>query len=269
MGGLKLVLAFAGDWVRRLVPARHFSGPSAGVAGFAHRVLAVSQVFAIRWSASPSLTIVLVPLVGRVRLPGLAPGPSRSGAGGRAIFWIRAAMGAGPASLAAPSGLALLSLPWPTLAWVPVFGEALALPVPRGALRSGHGDRRYRQYRVRDRRRRRVPGRDILLTEAVATMARDCAAALVQNTPYIGHPAYKAMGAAPGTTLATAIVIGWVRRRANFRAGECAPEAAVAPILIFIRTRDHGSRRSSPRRATPPRPSPSPSSPRAALVSSS
>jgi AGZA family xanthine/uracil permease-like MFS transporter len=58
---------------------------------------------------------------------------------------------------------------------------------------------------------------------------------VVQNTPYIGHPAYKAMGARAGYTLATAIVIG-----VGAAAGAVSvlvsvlPEAAVAPILIFI-----------------------------------
>jgi adenine/guanine/hypoxanthine permease len=58
---------------------------------------------------------------------------------------------------------------------------------------------------------------------------------VVQNTPYIGHPAYKAMGASAGYTLATGVVIG-----AGAATGALAllvavlPEAAIAPILVFI-----------------------------------
>jgi AGZA family xanthine/uracil permease-like MFS transporter len=58
---------------------------------------------------------------------------------------------------------------------------------------------------------------------------------VIQNTPYIGHPAYKAMGARAGYTLATALVIG-----VGGAVGAVSvlvsvlPEAAVAPILIFI-----------------------------------
>ncbi|HEU5320196.1 MAG TPA: MFS transporter, partial [Methylomirabilota bacterium] len=58
---------------------------------------------------------------------------------------------------------------------------------------------------------------------------------VVQNTPYIGHPAYKAMGARAGYTLATGLVIG-VGAAIGALAPLVAvlPEAAVAPILIFI-----------------------------------
>ena len=41
--------------------------------------------------------------------------------------------------------------------------------------------------------------RDMLLTEAVATVAAGVCGGVIQNTPYIGHPAYKAMGAVPVT----------------------------------------------------------------------
>jgi len=57
----------------------------------------------------------------------------------------------------------------------------------------------------------------------------------VQNTPYIGHPAYKAMGARAGYTLATGLVIG-----VGAASGVLTilvmllPEAAVVPILVFI-----------------------------------
>jgi AGZA family xanthine/uracil permease-like MFS transporter len=77
--------------------------------------------------------------------------------------------------------------------------------------------------------------RDILLTEALATIVAGTCGGVVQNTPYIGHPAYKAMGARAGYTLATGLVIG-----AGAAIGVVSllvsllPEAVVAPILIFI-----------------------------------
>src|SRR5437870_7602558 len=77
--------------------------------------------------------------------------------------------------------------------------------------------------------------RDILLTEAAATGLAGCCGGVIQNTPYIGHPAYKAMGARAGYTLATGLVIG-----AGAAAGTLSllvavlPEGAIAPILVFI-----------------------------------
>jgi hypothetical protein len=41
--------------------------------------------------------------------------------------------------------------------------------------------------------------RDILLTEAIATLVAGVCGGVSQTTPYIGHPAYKAMGGAPAT----------------------------------------------------------------------
>jgi len=77
--------------------------------------------------------------------------------------------------------------------------------------------------------------RDILMTEALATVLAGLCGGVIQNTPYIGHPAYKAMGARAGYTLATGLVIG-----VGAAAGALSlvvlvlPEAAVVPILIFI-----------------------------------
>src|SRR2546428_417056 len=77
--------------------------------------------------------------------------------------------------------------------------------------------------------------RDILLTEAGATVLAALCGGVVQNTPYIGHPAYKAMGARAGYTLATGLVIGL-----GAAAGVLSllvavlPEAAISPILGFI-----------------------------------
>ena len=46
--------------------------------------------------------------------------------------------------------------------------------------------------------------RDILLTEAVATLLAGVCGGVSQTTPYIGHPAYKAMGGRAAYTLACA-----------------------------------------------------------------
>src|SRR5256884_8502441 len=128
-----------------------------------------------------------------------------------------------------------MALPWPTLAWLDALDAALpylsvALPFALVTIIGGidntesaaaAGD----EYRARD----------ILLTEAVATIAAGLCGGVIQNTPYIGHPAYKAMGARAGYTLATALVIG-----VGASLGlvgilvSLLPEAAVAPILIFV-----------------------------------
>src|SRR5262249_53260558 len=77
--------------------------------------------------------------------------------------------------------------------------------------------------------------RDVLLTEALATIVAGFCGGVVQNTPYIGHPAYKAMGARAGYTLITGLVIGGGAALGVLSLlVTVLPEAAVAPILIFI-----------------------------------
>jgi len=77
--------------------------------------------------------------------------------------------------------------------------------------------------------------RTVLLTEGIAALVAGLTGGVIQTTPYIGHPAYKAMGARAGYTLATGLLIG-----VGAAVGVVAllvrllPDAAVAPILVFV-----------------------------------
>ena len=235
MGVLKLVLAMAGDWVRTAVPRAALLGSIAGVAILLIAFLPTLKLFQDPLVGLVSLVIVLVSLIGRVRLPSGVPGAFVAVVAGAVIFWGRWLLGGeGPATGAATLGLHV-AIPWPTLAWLDTANAMLpylplALPFALATVIGGidttesaiaSGD----EYRARD----------ILLTEAVATIVAGTCGGVIQNTPYIGHPAYKAMGARAGYTLATAMVIG-----AGAALGfvsllvSLLPEAAVAPILIFI-----------------------------------
>src|SRR5208282_5523620 len=77
--------------------------------------------------------------------------------------------------------------------------------------------------------------RDILLTEAVATLAAGLCGGVAQTTPYIGHPAYKRMGARAGYTLLTGVFVGLggvFGYLSNLV--ELVPLSVLAPILVFI-----------------------------------
>jgi AGZA family xanthine/uracil permease-like MFS transporter len=77
--------------------------------------------------------------------------------------------------------------------------------------------------------------RDILLTEAVATLVAGLCGGVAQSTPYIGQPAYKGMGARAGYTLLTGLFIGLggIFGYVSFIV-ELIPRAVLAPILIFV-----------------------------------
>ena len=77
--------------------------------------------------------------------------------------------------------------------------------------------------------------RTVLLTEGLASMAAGVCGGVIQNTPYIGQPAYKAMGGRVGYTLATALFIGTAGLCGWFmHLFEWLPEAVAFPILVFV-----------------------------------
>jgi adenine/guanine/hypoxanthine permease len=234
IGVAKLGFAFAGDWARRVVPRAALLGSIGGIS-----ILLIAFLPALKILRDPligliSLVVLLLALFGRVRMPLGLPGAFVAVLAGTLIFWGRAWLGLGPSGAIALGPLRL-SLPWPTLDWLGAWSETLpylsiALPFALVTIIGGidntesaaaAGD----EYRARD----------TLLTEAAATVLAGCCGGVVQNTPYIGHPAYKAMGARAGYTLATGLAIG-----AGAATGLLSllvgvlPEAAIAPILVFI-----------------------------------
>jgi adenine/guanine/hypoxanthine permease len=77
--------------------------------------------------------------------------------------------------------------------------------------------------------------RDILLTEAVATLVAGVTGGVAQSTPYIGQPAYKHMGSRSGYTVLTGVFIGigGMFGIVSFIV-ELIPRAVLAPILVFV-----------------------------------
>jgi len=234
IGLVKTALAFAGDWTRRVVPRAALLGSIAGVA-----ILLIAFLPTLKLLRDPlvgliALGVLLLALVGGVRMPLGLPGAFAAVLAGTMVHW-GGAWVTGRVDHAFTVGTPVMALPWPTLAWLDALDAALpylsvALPFALVTIIGGidntesaaaAGD----EYRARD----------ILLTEAVATLVAGLCGGVVQNTPYIGHPAYKAMGARAGYTLATGLVIG-----VGAMVGVLSilvtllPEAAVAPILVFI-----------------------------------
>ncbi len=234
IGVAKLGLAFAGDWARRAVPRAALLGSIGGVSILLIAFLPTLKILRDPVIGLVSLILLLLALFGRVRMPLGLPGAFVAVLAGTAIFWGRVALDLGPSGAIALGPLRI-SLPWPTLGWLDALPQTLpylsiALPfalvttiggIDNTESAAAAGD----EYRTRD----------ILLTEAVATALAGACGGVVQNTPYIGHPAYKAMGARAGYTLVTGLLIG-----AGAATGVLSllvavlPEAAIAPILVFV-----------------------------------
>jgi AGZA family xanthine/uracil permease-like MFS transporter len=234
IGGLKCVLAFGGDWARRVVPRAALLGSIAGVAILLIAFLPMLKILADPLVGLVALAVLLLALLGGVRMPWGLPGALAAVLAGLAIAWVRAGLGGGATHAAAPATPGL-ALPWPTLAWASALDAALpylGLALPFALLTTVGGiDNTESAIAAGDEYR----ARDILLVEALATVLAGLCGGVIQNTPYIGHPAYKAMDARAGYTLATGVVIG-----AGAAVGALGvlvgalPEAAIAPILVFV-----------------------------------
>jgi AGZA family xanthine/uracil permease-like MFS transporter len=238
LGLVKLGLAFAGNAVRRAVPRAALLG-SIGGAGIALiGVLPMLKVLANPIVGFIAFGVILVTLLGRVRLPWGLPGAFVSVLIAVAISWALEAAGVrGLFAVESPvaAGALHFAFPWPDLAFLGGLSLAwgylpIALPFSVATIVGGT-DNTESAAAAGDE----YDTRAILATEALATLAAGVCGGVVESTPYIGHPAYKKMGAGAGYAIATGLFVGlggmlgylpflidWI------------PAAAVAPILIYI-----------------------------------
>ena len=236
MGTVKLIFSFAGGWVRRHVPTAGLLGSIGGIGLALLSFFPLIDIFKAPVVGMVSLGLVLYALVARIELPGRLPGAAVAVIVSAMLYYVLGPAGLLGAETFRPPSLELhVSLPLPTLAGVTALADALPylpLAIPFGLLtivgginvtESAHaaGD----SYETRD----------VLLTEAVATLAAGFFGGVVQSTPYIGHPAYKEMGARAGYTLMTGLVVGLggILGYVSFVA-EALPLAAVVPLLLFV-----------------------------------
>ncbi len=247
VGIFKSAVAPLGGRIRRWAPRAGLLGSLAGIALALIAFLPLwSHIAAVPVVGMVSLAVILVSLVAHRALPGHVPGALAAVLLGTVVFWGGQQLGdlldwpivppiAGEAGAAwrAPDLLPVFArdIGW----WHQVLLAALAsLPVMLPfalATVVGGIDCTESAAAAGDE----YDTRSILLTEGLASVVAGLCGGVIQNTPYIGQPAYKAMGGRAAYTLATALFIGV--------AGLCGwfthvftwlPAAATFPILIFI-----------------------------------
>ena len=247
VGLFKTAVAPLGEAVRRLVPRAGLLGSLAAIALTLIAFLPLwHHIAAIPVVGMASLVVILVGLVARRRLPGRLPGALAAAALGVGIYWAGRWLGSWwgwpivpeaetppPVAWRHPDLLPEFARSWAW--WEAVLQEALRylpimLPFALATIVGGidctesaaaAGD----AYNTRS----------ILLTEGVASVLAGLAGGVIQNTPYIGHPAYKAMGGRAAYTLATALFVGLAGLFGWFAwIFQWLPEAALFTILVFI-----------------------------------
>jgi AGZA family xanthine/uracil permease-like MFS transporter len=234
-GLLKMAASLIGPALRRLLPRAALLGPIAAVA-----IIFIAFFPSLKIIAQPvvglvSLAIILAAFVGKVRLPGNVPAALAAVAIGTALYYLLLPMGLVPPPHQHGAGGWFVAPPLPTMGFLnglPHLAPYLALALPFALVVVVGGIDVCESAAVSGDD---YPTRAIVFTDGLATCLGGLFGGVVQTTPYIGHPAYKQMGGGIGYTLATGLFIGlgglfgylgWLVDR--------LPEAAVAPILIFI-----------------------------------
>lgn len=237
MGAFKIASSFCGPALRRAVPRAGLLGSIAAVALLLIAYLPFLKLFASPVVGFLSLGIVLASLIARLKLPFKAPGAFAGVLCGTVAYYLLGEAGLLPAGHHFLPQLPefRFALPLPTFAFLHGLGKALtflplAIPFALATVIGGVDVTESAAAAGDD-----YSTRNILLVEGFATLLAGMCGGVIQSTPYIGHPAYKEMGGRAGYTLATALFIGLggVFGYLSFFV-DLLPEAAVAPILVFI-----------------------------------
>ncbi|MHB8338195.1 MAG: SulP family inorganic anion transporter [Ignavibacteriaceae bacterium] len=235
IGIVKVIFSFIGGWIQKIVPQAGLLGSLAGIGLLLIGFIPLLDVFGLPVIGMISLGLILYTLVAKINLPKKFPGVLAAVLIGTVLYYILAPMGLVGGSFTAPAMKLHYGVPLPTLGFVHGFIEALkyipiALPFAILTIVGG----------INVTESARVAGDDyntkhILLTEAFATIIAGLCGGVAQTTPYIGQPAYKAMGSRAGYTVLTGLFIGLggILGYVSFFV-ELIPRAVLAPILIFV-----------------------------------
>ncbi len=237
MGLLKIAAAFFGELVRRSLPRSAMLSALSAVAIALISFSSMAKIIAEPLGGLVALGVVISTLVAGRRLPWRVPAMVAAISLGTLAWALgHSALGGIIPIATADAGSGIhWRLPAPSLAWMDAIALAmpylpLAFPFALVTLVGGI-DNTESAAAAGDR----YATRDILLVEGVATFVAALFGGVLQNTPYIGHPAYKRMGCRAGYTAATGLFIGL---------GACAgvigllvswlPESVLVPIIVFV-----------------------------------
>jgi AGZA family xanthine/uracil permease-like MFS transporter len=236
IGLLKLAMAFVGPTIQRIIPAAGLLGTLGGIGIALLGTLQMAELVHEPIVGFASLGVIWYSLVSKIKLPGGFPEVGASALLGTALFYGLAAVGLSHGHVDLSNVGFTLAFPWPTAGFAFGMTEAfttyLPVAVPFAILTVVGG--------INVTESARLAGddydtREILLTEAVATLLAGVCGGVAQSTPYIGQPAYKAMGGRAAYTLATGLFVGLggMLGYIPFMAA-VLPKPALIPILLFV-----------------------------------
>lgn len=229
IGLIKLVFSFFGEKVQKLVPQAGLLGSLAGIGLALIGFLPLLEIFGMPIVGMIALGLIIYNIIAGIQLPKKIPGVLGAITLGTFLYYMI------EGTSAIPELKLSMVLPMPSLGFIDGFSQALQyLPIafPFAILTVIGG--------INVTESARVGGdeyntRNILLTEAFATLIAGLFGGVAQSTPYIGQPAYKAMGSRIGYVILTGLFVGLggMLGYVSFIV-EFIPKAALAPILIFV-----------------------------------
>ncbi len=237
-GVVKLMLAPATEWIRRVVPRAGLLGSLAAIALVLISFIPLTDILGHPLPGILAMVIVLTALIARVPLPGRTPGTL--GAliiAGSVYYYVCAVGGFGYEFPKSPTA-EWLPTQWLEvwrLDWVSALADAMpylpiAMPFAIATVIGGI-DCTESAAAAGDH----YDTRTVVAVEAIATLIAGVSGGVIQTTPYIGHPAYKAMGGRAAYTLGTALLIGSAGLIGYFSILEAwIPKPVVMPILVFV-----------------------------------
>jgi AGZA family xanthine/uracil permease-like MFS transporter len=236
IGIFKLLMSFVGSKVQKVVPGAGLLGSLAGIGIALMGCLQLGDILAEPVVGFISLALIFYTLVARIQLPFKIPGVLASVAAGALVYYALGAAGLLVHPLTPPHLSLTIGAPVPTIGFVHGMPLALSrylpMAIPFAILTVVGG--------INVTESARLAGddydtRSILMTEAVATIVAGVFGGVSQTTPYIGHPAYKAMGGRAAYTFATGLFVGLggMLGYIPFMA-MVLPIACLAPILVFV-----------------------------------
>lgn len=237
-GLFKFVCAFFSEWVRSIVPRAGLLGSLTAIALVVISFLPLLDIMLIPAAGMIALSIVLVSLLGHVPMPWKIPGSVVALVASGVVYYIMRVANLLPVAPPEPLEAGMMSGEWLTaleFGWlrdwkIAVAYLPIALPFAIATVVGGIDCTESAAAAGDEYKTNHVIG-----VEAIATIAAGCLGGVIQTTPYIGQPAYKAMGGRAAYNLATAlamIVIGLFGVFTVFYA--YVPKAAVYPLLVFV-----------------------------------
>lgn len=237
-GLLKLACAPVCGWIRAVVPRAGLLGSLAAIALVLISFMPMLEILSHPLPGLLALVVILTTLVGRIPLPGNLPGTIGALLVAGGVYYLMVAFGFDGYQLREAPAVTWFPSDWLgawSFGWLSAFDDALpylpiAFPFALMTVVGGIDCTESAAAAGDD-----YDTRQVVAIEGFATLVAGLSGGVIQTTPYIGHPAYKAMGGRAAYTLATAVLIGTAGLLGYFEwFNHYLPIPVVLPILVFV-----------------------------------